>query len=120
MEILNGTSGETLSRGARLMDTFGGRLRGLMLSEKGDAVLACSRESVADATIHMMFMLYPIDVVWADSSMNVVDTARAEPFNPLKPRTIRVYAPGKPAKYVIELGKGGMGGTKAGDKVEFR
>jgi len=120
MEIVNKVSGEVLSGGAQLRDTFWGRFRGLMLSEKGDAILACNRESVADATIHMMFMLYPIDVAWVDSAMKVVDTARVEPFNPLKPRTVRVYSPRKPAKYVIELGAGRIGETKAGDYIEFR
>jgi uncharacterized membrane protein (UPF0127 family) len=83
-----------------------------MFSGKRDLVLDCGFDDVPSSVIHMLFMKFPIDVVWVDSGMNVVDLKESiQPFNPLKPNTWRVYKPEKPARYVIELSEGKLGTT---------
>lgn len=68
----------------------------------------------------MLFMGYPIDVLWLDSGRTVVDVFfGAPPVHVFKPATWRVYRPKKPAKYVIELGKGSIGRTEPGDLIDF-
>ena len=120
MKVINKTGGVVLSEDAAAYDSFWGRLRGLMLSRKRDAVLVSPKEDVASSTIHMWFMLYPIDVVWADERMRVVDVAeRIPPANPLKPKTLKTRAPKKPARYVIELATSGASGTREGDEIVF-
>ena len=121
MEIINATRGHTISGSAELRDTVLGRFRGLMLSKRKDVVLAGKKDSVLDSTIHMMWMLYPIDVVWVNEAMEVVDVKRhSQPFNPLKPNTWSLHKPAAPAKYVIEIGKGVVKDTAKGDKILFR
>jgi uncharacterized membrane protein (UPF0127 family) len=120
MRIFNETKNLALSTDAKFANSFFLRLVGLMLSSRKDLVLVSPREDVVSSTIHMALMRYSIDVVWADSRKNVVDVAHdAPPLNLLKPATWRTYAPKKPAKYVIELGKGKAGTTEIGDKIKF-
>jgi len=120
VKVINKTSGRVLSENAIFYDSFWGRLRGLMLSEKKDVVLVSPKEDVVSSTIHMLFMLYPIDVVWVNESMKVVDVKKnLPPANPLKSKTMRSYAPIKPAKYVVELCLIGACETKVGDEILF-
>ena len=115
MEIVNESRGQTLSKDAELRDSFWGRFRGLMLSKKKDIVLAAKEDSVVDSTIHMMFMLYPIDVVWVSKDMRVVEVRED-----VKPSVWRMHKPKAPAKYVIELAVGATQDTKEGDTIKFK
>lgn len=120
MRIRNETKNLALSPDAKFATSFFSRLVGLMLSSRKDLILVSPKEDIVSSTIHMALMRYSIDVVWADSGKNVVDVAQGVPaFNLLKPATWRTYAPKKPAKYVIELGKGKAGNTEIGDRVNF-
>lgn len=120
MRIQNETKNLALSPDAKFASSFFSRLVGLMLSSRKDLILVSPKEDIISSTIHMALMRYPIDVVWADSGKNVVDVKERVPaFSLLKPTTWRTYAPKKPAKYVIELGKGKAGTTEAGDRLKF-
>ncbi|MBD3388650.1 MAG: hypothetical protein GF416_06240 [Candidatus Altiarchaeales archaeon] len=121
MRVVDETRGTVISEEAELRSSFLGRFRGLMLSGRKDIILECRRESILDSTIHMMYMLYPIDVVWVNGQMEVVDLEKGvRPFNPLKPCTWRLHKPRSPARYVIELGKAGLEeDVKVGDMVSF-
>jgi len=120
MRILNETKNLVVSDDAKFAHSFFTRALGLMLSKKKDLVLVSPKEDIISSTIHMMLMLYPIDVVWADSEKRVVEVAlNVPPFNLLRPDTWGTYAPCKPAKYVIELGRGKAGKTDIGDIIKF-
>jgi uncharacterized membrane protein (UPF0127 family) len=120
MRVLNKTRGKELSSSAGLRDSFLGRLRGLMLQDRKDIVIKVPFEGIMESTIHMVFMRYPIDVVWVNSRMEVVGVRKnVKPLNPFKPGTWKTYSPHKPAKYVVELGEGNLEGTKPGDVIEF-
>jgi len=141
MQVVNKTRKIVLSKNASPANTLLGRMRGLMFSGKKDLILDCGFDDIPSSAIHMMFMKFPIDVIWVDSSMTVVDLIKGvEPFNPLKPKTWRIYKPEKPARYVIELGIGNrscllhesplggklrienrkLGTTQIGDEIEFK
>lgn len=121
MEIVNESRGASISPSAELRDTFWGRFRGLMLSGRKDVVLASKEDGIRASTIHMLFMLYPIDVVWVSSDMVVVDVKRnVPPFNSLRPSTWRVHRPCAPARYVVELAVGAAGETRKGDRIRFK
>jgi uncharacterized membrane protein (UPF0127 family) len=70
------------------------------------------RESVARATIHMLFVFFPIAVVWLDGERRVVDKAMARPFRPY-------YAPCKPAQYYVEGHPSLLERVRVGDRIEF-
>ncbi len=114
MDVVNETRGFTICE-AEYRSSFWGRFRGLMLSHGKNVVLAGRRDSIVDATIHMMFMLHPIDVVWVNSDMEVVDVRRN-----VKPSWWRLHRPSAPAKYVVEVGLGDINGTVPGDKIAFK
>jgi uncharacterized membrane protein (UPF0127 family) len=97
--LRNLTTGETLAQHVRLCDTFVARGRGLMFRRHLPAdtalVFAEGRESIVGASIHMLFVFFPIAVIWLDRRHQVVDCRLAHPFRPY-------YAPCQPAQYFIE------------------
>ncbi|MFH1055119.1 MAG: DUF192 domain-containing protein [Candidatus Altiarchaeota archaeon] len=115
MEIWNESKSFRISDNAELRASFWGRFRGLMLSKRKDIILAAKKDSVVDSTIHMMFMLYPIDVIWAADDMTVVDVRKQ-----IKPSLWRMHKPKNPAKYVVEIATGEIKDTDIGDMIAFR
>ena len=107
-----------LAEKARYLDNFLFKARGLMFSKplRGGSglVLVADNEGVLETTIHMLFVFFPIDVVWLNSKKIVVDIKRG-----VSPFTLNL-APQKSAKYVLELPKGASKSTKVGDKILFR
>lgn len=63
--------------------------------------------------IHMAFVKFPIDVVWLDGSMKVVDVKRAVPgWN--------VYYPKERSSRILEMAAGAAKGLKIGTKLRIR
>ena len=87
---------------------------GLMFRKKlkKPLVLVLVVESRWMASIHTMFMRFPIDLVFLDSKKRVVDVARN-----VKPWRMNIV-PKKPAKYVVEM-KAGTAKQKLGAKVKL-
>jgi uncharacterized membrane protein (UPF0127 family) len=116
--MVNATTGETLAPSVVRCDTFWKRGRGLMF--RGPRAVADGqvylffegRESVARATIHMLFVFFAIAVVWLDGQQRVVDKALARPFRPY-------YAPRKPAQYYVEGHPSLLERVQVGDRLEF-
>ena len=97
--VVNQTTGEVLARRVVRCDTFFSRGRGLTfrrsLAEDEVYLFVLDRESVANASIHMLFVFFPISVIWLDGQNRVVDTVLARPWRPY-------YAPSQPARYFLE------------------
>lgn len=115
-EVINKTRGTSLGE-VRFADTFMSRFRGLMLKGELDAGLVLEippGRGRYGSGIHMFFMRIPLDVVFVDEDMRVVDTATLKPW--------QIYNPDKPARYIIELRKGRIAEsmTEKGDEIEFR
>jgi uncharacterized membrane protein (UPF0127 family) len=114
--IVNLATGETLARHVVRCGTFWWRGRGLMfrraLAEDEAYLFVERRESVAQATIHMLFVFFPIAVVWLDGGKLVVDKVLAWPFRPY-------YAPCQPARYYIEGHPSLLERVSVGDQLEF-
>ncbi len=70
------------------------------------------RESKADTSIHMLFMLYSIATIWMDKDGVVVDKVLAKPWRP-------AYVPRKPAQYFIEARPLILDRVQVGDKLRF-
>ena len=101
----------------RIASSSWDKLKGLMFESKERfnyaLVFLLQRESKAMATIHMLFVFSPIDVVYLNKEQKVVDVVRnLQPFTPS-------YTPKKPAKFFIELPAGKSKSISIGDKLEW-
>ena len=107
---------KVLMKKTRFAKTPWQRTKGLMFEDarKFDYALIFEfpRESKLGASLHMIFVFFPIDVLFLDSKKKVVDKATLAPFIPN-------YTPKAPAKYVIEMPMGKAAKTKIGDSVSW-
>lgn len=114
--LINQTTGESLARRVTKCDTFWRRLRGLMfrrrLSSDEAYLFVFGNESVVAASVHMVFVFYPIALVWLDRKRQVVDVRLAQPFHPY-------YAPQKGAQYLVEGAPGLLDRVRMGDRIGF-
>ena len=98
-------------------DRFLCRLRGLMFRSRlpldTGLLLVEARESRLDTAIHMLFVFMDLAVIWINSEMVVVDTVLARAWRP-------VYAPHKPARFILEIHPDRLIEFKIGDRVEFQ
>jgi uncharacterized membrane protein (UPF0127 family) len=109
-------NGQVLGSQVRICRSFGWRLLGLMFRRKlgsGEgALLVLDRESRWDATIHMLFVFFPIAVFWLDHQGTVVSRTLARPWRPF-------YAPQRDAQYVLELEPQAMSRADEGERLEL-
>jgi uncharacterized membrane protein (UPF0127 family) len=101
---------------SEIADTFFSRLRGTMFKnklEKGLILKIPNTRSRSGSAIHMFFVKFPLDIIFADTNKEVVDTVSINPW--------KMYTPKKPARYVIEMEKGTINSSKTeiGDKLDF-
>jgi uncharacterized membrane protein (UPF0127 family) len=114
--LVNLTTGQVLAARVELCDTFWSKLRGLMFRRSLDpdrALVFChARESIAETSIHMFFVPFPIAVIWLDARKQVVDQALARPYRPY-------YASRVPAQYFVEGVPGLLEHARVGDELAF-
>ncbi|MDD4983900.1 MAG: DUF192 domain-containing protein [Candidatus ainarchaeum sp.] len=91
------------------------KAKGLMFACKKDfdycLIFDMGYESKYRSSIHMMFVFFPIFLVFLDSNKKVVDSKIAKPW--------RFYSPKAPARYVLELPEKYENRIKEGDKLIF-
>jgi len=116
MKMTNLTSSKVVAQQVVRCDTFWKRGRGLMfrrsLGEDEVYLFVEGRESVAQTTIHMFFVFFPIAVVWLDREKRVVDKMLARPFRPY-------YKPCQAAQYFVEGHPSLLERVSIGDQVAF-
>ena len=114
IENKNRSIGGNLS--IKLCDTFLTQLRGLTfrthLARDEGLILAGKRDSRLDSSIHMLFVVFDLTVVWINSDMKVVDKILAKPWRP-------AYFAKAPAKYVLEIHPDRWENFQIGDVVQF-
>ncbi|MDD5148265.1 MAG: DUF192 domain-containing protein [Candidatus ainarchaeum sp.] len=115
--LVNKSTSKKIMPKVRLADNSWLRLKGLMFENQAvfdyALVFDLPSESVLHATIHMLFVFFPIDIVFLDKGKKVVDIVRGiQPFTPS-------CSPKKPAKFLIELPAGKASGIKEGDLLEW-
>ena len=113
--VINVSKGTELGE-SEIADTFFSRLRGTMFKkklERGLILTLPNTRSRHGSAIHMFFVRFPLDIIFADEDKNVVDTVSIDPW--------KTYTPKKPAMYVIEMEKGTIEASKTeiGDKLDF-
>lgn len=114
--LINETAGQVLARRPRLCASFWSRGRGLMFQRRlapDEALLFDEgRASIVGSSIHMLFVFFPIAVIWLDAERRVVDMQLARPFRPY-------YAPIRPARYFIEGAPALLSQVRIGDQLAW-
>ena len=113
--LLNKTKGTRLGE-VDFANSFMSRFLGLMFRntiERGLILKLPSSRSRRGSAIHMFFMKFPLDIIFADSDKIIVDMVSIEPW--------KTYTPKAPAKYVIEMEKGTINNfnLEIGDELDF-
>ena len=116
-QVWNETRGGQLLGRVRRCVSFACHLRGLTfrraLGPDEGLLLVGSRESRANTAIHMIFVFFPIAVVWLDGAGRVVDTRLARPFR-------LAYVPRGPARDVLEGPPGLLNRVEIGNRLSFK
>lgn len=101
----------------KFCDTFLSQLRGLTfrshLSREEGLLLVGKRDSRLDSSIHMLFVLFDLSVIWINSNMQVVDKVLARSWRP-------AYFSKQPARYVLEIHPERWMDFEIGDRVQFK
>lgn len=116
VDILHCGSQKILFQQARWCGDFFSKLRGLQFRRQlnpGEAIiLAYGSDSVANSSIHMFFVFFPIAAIWINSQGVVTSAQLAKPWRPY-------YASPKPARYVLEAAPVLLEIIAVGDRIEF-
>lgn len=109
--VVNRTTGQVLATRAAVADNIWSRFLGL----QGQRTLPAGAGLVLVpcASIHMLFMRFPIDALFASREGRVTKIGRG-----LRPWVSSLFAPG--ALYCVELPAGGAEATQEGHVIELR
>lgn len=114
--IRNAATGAVVLPHAQLRTNFFGHSRGLMfytsLRETDGLLFVYGTESTLLTAIGMLFMFFPIAVVWLDKDGVVVDKVLAKLWR-------LSYTPRKPARYFIEARPSLLDRVQIGDRLVF-
>lgn len=107
-----GGAEQVLARDVDLADSFLAQARGLMFTRSipDDYALAFRFDSVGTRDVHMVFVPFPLDVIWTvDAEVRRVE--RLSPWTGIAKAD---------ADALYELPAGAADGVNAGDRVELR
>jgi hypothetical protein len=114
--VQNRLTGEVLIQSARWCSSRLCRLRGLQFRRRldpGEAlVLVKAKDSIANTSIHMLFVFFPIAAVWINRAGRVTSAQLAKPWHPY-------YASSDPACYVLETSPDFLERIQVGDEIDF-
>ena len=116
VRVLNRETGETLIESARWCASRICRLIGLQFRKRlnpgGALILVKDKDSIANSSIHMFFVFFPIAAIWINSKGKVTSTQLAKPWRPY-------YASAEPACYVLETSPDLLEKISEGDILDF-
>lgn len=113
--IKNITKKTIISKKKKFCNNIFSKGFGLMFSRKTDKSLVLDFNTEKIISLHMLFVFYPIDVIFLDEKKRVVEIK--ENFKPF-----RFYTPKKKARYVIELPESSVKRSKTmvGDRISIK
>jgi uncharacterized membrane protein (UPF0127 family) len=115
MIVKNSTKKTAISGNAGILDDVFSQAMGLMFSRSKNNALIFKFAEERMISLHMIFVFYPIDVLFLGKNKTVVD--KKENFRPFA-----FYKSKKKAMYAVELPKGTIKKTRTekGDKISFQ
>ncbi|MFH0955548.1 MAG: DUF192 domain-containing protein [Candidatus Micrarchaeota archaeon] len=115
--LFNKTQNKKITEKTRFADSFFKKFRGLMLEKKESfdyaLIFDFGSEKKTGASIHMLFVFFPIDLVYLDEKKKVTDIKTA-----ISPWTLN-YTPKNPSRFLAELPVGAAKGIQIGDKLDW-
>lgn len=100
----------------KIADSFFGQFKGLMLEKKENfdyaLIFPLLYESKLAASVHMLFVFFPIEIVFLDSQKKVVDKALLHPW-------MLNYTPKNPSSYFIEMPLGRAKNIAIGNTLKW-
>lgn len=113
--MVNKTKGINITK-IEVADSFISRFLGLMFRTNiggGMLLKLPNSRSRHGSAIHMFFMRFSLDIIFADSDKKIVDMVSIDPW--------KTYTPKAPARYVVELESGSINkyGFEIGDELDF-
>jgi uncharacterized membrane protein (UPF0127 family) len=116
VHVLNRETGEILIESARWCASRICRLIGLQFQRRlnpGEAlILVKDKDSIANSSIHMFFVFFPIAAIWINSKGKITSAQLAKPWRPY-------YASPEPACYVLETSPDFLEKISEGDILDF-
>ena len=116
VSIIRRETGQVLIESARWCSSRLCRLRGLQFRrnlKSGEAlILVKDKDSIANTSIHMFFVFFPIAAIWINSKGKVTSAQLAKPWRPY-------YASPEPATYVLETSADILAKVAIGDNLDF-
>ena len=116
VNIINRETSQVLIQSARWCSSRLCRLRGLQFRRRlnpGEAlILVKDKDSVANSSIHMFFVFFPIAAIWINKKGKVTSAQLAKPWRPY-------YASPEPASYVLETSPKLLDKIAVGDELVF-
>jgi uncharacterized membrane protein (UPF0127 family) len=114
--LINQRSGRILARRVALRCSLWGRSLGLMFRrgiDPHEALVIClPRSGIGQAGVHMLFVPFPVALIWLDEEFRVVDRVLARPW--------RVgYRPTVPSRYFIEAHPSRLVRVQEGDRLRW-
>ncbi len=115
--VRNKSKNTIIAKQAKICRNFFSKALGLMFSSEKkveNRALVFAFSEPRKIALHMLFVFYPIDVLFLDDKKRVVELATLKPF-------CIGYISGKKSKYVIECKNGTIAKTKTkiGDEINF-
>ncbi|MCR4336028.1 MAG: DUF192 domain-containing protein [archaeon] len=114
--LINSNSGKKIIEKTKIANTPFSRFKGLMFEKKENftygLIFELEKEGKINSSVHMLFVFFPIDIVYLNSQKIVVDKATLNSW-------ILNYTPKKASKYFVELPKGIGDKIKLGEKLQW-
>ena len=102
--IINTNKNTVLAKRFKICKTMLQQARGLMFRKQTNLLFMLKRPKIVP--LHMFFVFYPIDVIYLDEEMKIVELK--ENFKPFT-----MYNPKIPAKKILELKNGTISASKS-------
>ncbi len=114
MRIVNASKKSTIALDYRPCTAMWQRTRGLMFTVRMEKPLLFAFWKERRWGLHMLFVFYPIDVLFLDKKRKVVDMKE-------NLRPFAFYTPRRPCQYIIELPAGTIRKSRTclGDSIHF-
>ena len=121
--IRNKTKNKILVSKIEKAESFFAKAKGLMFRSEfpKDSGMLFTFDNEGFVGIWMLFMRFPIDMVYLDSEKRIVGIYENIIPVSMNPKTWKVYYPEIPAKYILELNSGLVkeSKTEIGDILDF-